>query len=306
MTVAVLLSTYNGERHLPALLDSLAGQTHGDWRLVVRDDGSSEGDGTVALLQAFAARHPGRVHLEAGPNLGAVASFLTLLRRPEAEAEAVAFCDQDDVWHGDKLARALEHLSARPAVPALYFTRARLVDDDLRPLGLSPPFDRVGWSQALFENAAIGCTTVFNAAAYRLIVSSLPEPSGVVVHDWWCYLVVSALGEVFYDPSPSVDYRLHAGNVIGLPQGPLAAVVTQLRRLLRAPGRFYEPHRQAVALLENFGDLLPPDRKAVVAEFVAAKARPLRRVRLALTGPVRRQRPLDTLIARALIAVGLY
>jgi glycosyltransferase involved in cell wall biosynthesis len=304
MTVAVLLSTYNGERHLPALLDSLAGQTHGDWRLVIRDDGSR--DGTVALLQAFATSHPGRISLEIGPNLGAVASFLALLRRPEADAGAVAVCEQDDVWHADKLARATEHLSSRIEAPALYFTRARLVDDGLQPLGLSPPFGRVGFDQALFENAAIGCTTVFNRAAYRLLSSRLPEATGVVVHDWWCYLVVSALGEVFYDPSPSVDYRLHPGNVIGLPQGPVAAVATQLRRLLRAPSRFYEPHRQAKALLDCFGDRLSPQRKAVVEELVAAKSRPLRRLRLALTGPVRRERPLDTLIARALIAVGLY
>ena len=304
MTVAVLLSTYHGERHLPALLGSLAGQTYQDWRLVIRDDGSR--DGTLGLLEAFAARHVGRVSIEAGPNLGAVASFLALLPRPDADAEAVAFCDQDDVWHADKLARAVEQLRTRSDAPAMYFTRARLIDDDLRPVGLSPLFDRVGFDQALFENAAIGCTTVLNRAAHRLISSRLPPPSGVVVHDWWCYLVVSALGQVVYDPSPSVDYRLHAGNVIGLPEGPLAAMATQLRRLLRSPRHFYEPHRQAQALLECFGERLSPERKALVEQLVAAKSRPWQRVRLALTGPVRRQRTVDTLIARALIAVGLY
>lgn len=304
MTVAVLLATYNGERHLPALLDSLAAQTHADWRLVVRDDGSW--DATVARLHAFAAAHPGKVSIETGPNLGAVAGFLALLRRPQADADAVAFCDQDDVWHPDKLARAVGQLSSRLDVPSLYFTRARLVDDGLRPLGLSPPFDRVGFDYALFENAAIGCTTVLNRAAHRLIVSRLPDPASVVVHDWWCYLVVSALGEVFYDPSPSVDYRLHGGNVIGLPQGPVRAVATQLRRLLRSPRAFYQPHRQASALLEHFGDLLPAQKKTLVEALVEAKSRPIRRLRFALTGPVRRQRPADGLIARALIAAGFY
>jgi glycosyltransferase involved in cell wall biosynthesis len=304
MRVTVLLSTYNGERHLPALLASLAAQTHADWRLVARDDGST--DGTMARLQAFAAERPGQIAIEAGPNLGAANSFLTLLGRSAVGADAVAFCDQDDVWHPDKLARAVSHLVTRLDVPTLYFTRTRLVDDQLRPLGLSPLFDRVGFDRALFENAAIGCTSVFNQAAYRLLAARLPEPGDVVMHDWWCYLVVSALGEVFYDPSPSVDYRLHAGNVVGLPQGPLAGMATQLRRLARAPRRFYEPHRQAVALLDRFGDLLPPHHRALVEAVVQAKSRPLRRLRLALTGPVRRQRPLDTLVARALIAVGLY
>jgi len=305
MTVAVLLSTFNGDRHLPALLESLAAQTHRDWRLVIRDDGSR--DSTLTRLQGFSSAHPGKVSIEAGPNLGAVASFLALLNRPEAaDAEAVAFCDQDDVWHPDKLARAVDRLSGQLERPALYFTRARLVDDSLRPLGLSPLYDGVGFDHALFENAAMGCTTVFNRAAQRLLVSWTPEPTRVVLHDWWCYLLVSALGEVFYDPSPSVDYRLHGGNVIGLPESPVAAVTTQLRRLLRAPDRFYQPHRQAEALLEGFGDRLSPERKALVQAMVDAKSRPLRRMRFALTGPVRRQRPLDALIARALIALGLY
>jgi glycosyltransferase involved in cell wall biosynthesis len=304
MTVAVLLSTYNGDRHLPALLDSLVAQTHRDWRLVVRDDGSR--DDTVARLQAFASAHRGKVFIEAGANQGAVASFLALLRRPEAAAEAVAFCDQDDVWHPDKLARALARLSPRPEVPQLYFTRARLVDGELRPVGLSPRFDRVGFDYALFENAAIGCTSVLNGAAHRLLVSRLPDVGSVVVHDWWCYLVVSAVGDVFYDPSPSVDYRLHGGNVIGLPRGPVAAVTAQLRRLLRSPRAFYQPHRQAAALLECFGDLLAPEKKTLLETLVQAKSHPLRRVRFALTGPVRRQRPADIAIARALIALGLY
>ena len=35
------------------------------------------------------------------------------------------------------------------------------------------------------------------------------------MHDWWCYLVVSALGRVIYDPRPWLRYRQHASNVIG-------------------------------------------------------------------------------------------
>lgn len=35
------------------------------------------------------------------------------------------------------------------------------------------------------------------------------------MHDWWFYLCISALGEVIYDPSPSVLYRQHERNLIG-------------------------------------------------------------------------------------------
>ena len=305
MSVAILLSTYNGERHLPALLDSVAAQTEPDWRLVVRDDGST--DGTLEQVRQFAAAHPGRVHVEAGSNLGAAASFMTLLGSPEAAADVVAFCDQDDVWHPDKVARAVAHLRKAGTSPALYCSRAVLVDASLQRVGLSPPFDRIGFDFALFENVAIGCTTALNRAGHQLIAGRLPPAGGVVVHDWWCYLVIAALdGQLFCDPEPSVDYRLHGENVIGLPRGVVSGIVHQVRRLARNPRRFFEPSRQAQSLLTCFGDVLTPSRRAVVEELLAAKVNRLRRLRFALFGPVRRQRFADQLVARVLIAAGLH
>ena len=44
--ISVAMATYNGERYLPEMLDSLAGQTRLPDELVVRDDGSS--DSTLA------------------------------------------------------------------------------------------------------------------------------------------------------------------------------------------------------------------------------------------------------------------
>ena len=47
----ILLSTYNGEAYVQELLDSLVAQTHLDWVLYWRDDGSS--DDTVAIVENF-------------------------------------------------------------------------------------------------------------------------------------------------------------------------------------------------------------------------------------------------------------
>ena len=51
-TIDVLLATYNGARFLPEQLSSLGDQTYKDWRLVVRDDGSS--DDTLAIIKRWA------------------------------------------------------------------------------------------------------------------------------------------------------------------------------------------------------------------------------------------------------------
>lgn len=138
---AILLSTYNGQRFLSGQLDSLRAQTHEDWVLYWRDDGSS--DTSPAILHDFLARlPPGRVMPLTDPGrYGATESFLRLLRAAVRDGyETLAFADQDNVWLSDKLARGIAALGAVPAtVPALYFARQRLVDTELRPLGWSPP-----------------------------------------------------------------------------------------------------------------------------------------------------------------------
>jgi len=50
--IDVLLATYNGEKHLAELLVSLERQTHADWRLIVRDDGSA--DATLSVIEDWA------------------------------------------------------------------------------------------------------------------------------------------------------------------------------------------------------------------------------------------------------------
>ena len=180
---AILLATYQGERYLAAQLESLAGQRHGAWQLLWRDDGST--DRTVALLNDFAAaRPPGAVrHVETpAERLGAMGSFMALLAAAPDDAPA-AFCDQDDVWLPDKLERALAALAAvPPGRPALYCARQRIVAEDLLELGLSPALRRPpGFRNALVQNIATGCTLVLNPAARRLVLS-VPPPAGSM-HD---------------------------------------------------------------------------------------------------------------------------
>lgn len=99
--VDILLATYNGAKYLPEQLASLESQTHGDWRLIVRDDGSS--DGSLDLVRDWAVETGSDlVVLEDGESrLGPAQSFGQLLAR--SDAPYFAFCDQDDVWLAEKI-----------------------------------------------------------------------------------------------------------------------------------------------------------------------------------------------------------
>ena len=210
------MGTYNGSRFLPPQLGSILHQSHTHWSLWVSDDGST--DGTPELLRLVRQQWGGdRIHILAGPCRGFVNNYLSLLCRPEIDADYFAFADQDDVWLADKLKRAIEALARLSSdVPALYCGRTRIVDAKGAEQGLSL-LDRVtpSFPNALIQNIASGNTMVFNAAARELMREAEPELD-VFAHDWWAYLAVMAVGGfVIFDPVPQVQYRQHGDNQVG-------------------------------------------------------------------------------------------
>ena len=52
-TVTVLVSTYNGQKYLSKQLDSLISQVGVDMKIIVRDDGSSDGTRQILIFNCF-------------------------------------------------------------------------------------------------------------------------------------------------------------------------------------------------------------------------------------------------------------
>ena len=299
-----MLSTFNGAPYLQAQLDSLVRQSVRGWTLYWRDDGSS--DGTVAVMQAFMAG-PGAGCCVAVPlpqgRIGPAASFMALLRAAAAaDPDVVAFADQDDVWLPEKLARGVAALAGAGDRPALYCSRQILVDADLRHTGVSAPLrPPAGVLAALTQNIATGCTVQLNRAAVRLVAAS--EPPASSLHDWWSYLVVAAAGgRLVTDPTPTVLYRQHAGNLVGAPPSMQRRAVAALRR---GPGVFMGVLRNHVAALRAQPHLLSPEAAAAL-EVVHAGLHGALRHRLAalrLCG-LTRQTWQETLLFRWWFLIG--
>ncbi|MCH2395554.1 glycosyltransferase [Oceanibaculum sp.] len=297
LLVEVVLSSYDGAAWLEAQIASILGQTHGNLRLSVRDDGSR--DGTPEMLAAWAEREERLSFRQGSRNLGPAGSFFRLLDSVGSDAAFVAFADQDDVWEADKIARAAAALSALPeGVPGLYCARVVIVDEDLRRRGLSPlPGRGPSLANALVENIAIGCTSVLNHAALALLRAEWPQPP--VKHDWWCYQVVSALGQVIYDARPALKYRQHGGNMTGAGYTPLDRFLGKVGRQLNGEQSALRRH-QAGELLRLFGDRLPARDRALVGAFLESEHGIASRLRYAVSGSVHRQYWLDNLAYRLL------
>lgn len=302
MQVCVLLSTYNGERYLQEQIASVHAQEGVKVCLIVRDDGST--DSTVDMLNRFQNEHQLKL-IPGGVNLGPAASFLKLLESAPNECQFFAFCDQDDVWQKNKLARATSALAPfGDQVPAMYCSRLEIVDSHLRLLGLSRVPRRVGFGNAMVENVAIGCTIVLNQRARSLIVSNLPAKCHM--HDWWIYLVISCFGKVIYDPTPAIRYRQHNENTVGTSVSLGAEFLKRFSRFKNRSGGVFRSTQQAGEFLKSFGERIQADKTELIKSFIRGKNSFFTRLGLTMSSKIWRQRRVDGLVLRILILINRY
>ena len=188
--------------------------------MVVCDDGST--DETLAVLANFASTAPFPVHVHQNSSrLGFADNFLKAASL--CKAPFIAFCDQDDVWRTDKLARCTDYLAC-PGVMVVVHS-AKLVDATLQPLPgrypgirrtrVAPPLDLDPWF------APPGFAMVFDASLLdmaddrrrpRCHTASVDVPKP---HDQWIAFVGSVLGHTALLGDDLCLYRQHDANTIG-------------------------------------------------------------------------------------------
>src|SRR5256885_15436830 len=108
--IDVLLGTYNGARYLRPQIESILGQEGVSFRILVRDDGST--DETPAVIEHYRRMSPDRVIRVSGSDpLRAARNFSRLLR--VAKGPQGAPSDQADAWTSHHLRTLLRALRLR-------------------------------------------------------------------------------------------------------------------------------------------------------------------------------------------------
>ncbi len=217
-SVAVLMSTYNGEKYLTAQLDSILNQRGVSVTLFVRDDGSS--DGTKSILNEYAEKHS-NIHLNFAENVGVGKSFMNLLYSAPDSFDFYAFADQDDIWLEDKLSEAAKLLSESGKL--LYVSNMECVDKYGVSMGMRWATD----DKKLFltpegivsANVLCGCTMLMSAEFVKLICDESKRPSDIVLrlknHDGWIAAVAALYDGLIFDNRSFIKYRQHGENVVG-------------------------------------------------------------------------------------------
>lgn len=300
--VAVLLSTYNGGRYLAAFLEGIARQTFKNFELIIRDDGST--DNTVDVLRSF--EHLISIRwMTPGDNLGAARSFMQLLSECGGQYDFYLFADQDDFWYPEKLALAVSALTPIARFPALYFSRLEVVTESLTHIRHSSVPRLATFDNVLVENVATGCTIAMNSAARAVILKS--KPVEIIMHDWWCHLVISAFGKIIYDETPTLKYRQHGANVVGVSMGLLDGVARRVQRFTeRQATGVFGVSAQAAEFLRCFRHELSAEQVKAIEDLLRGKHSLRHRFPLVWTRRFQRQRLMDTFILRVLFLLGRY
>jgi glycosyltransferase involved in cell wall biosynthesis len=216
--IDILLPVYNGELYLAEQLDSIINQTNQNWRLLIRDDGST--DNSRKILQQYARKYSKKIILiqdELG-NLG-IKGCLNILSA-HVHADIFSFCDQDDIWHPEKISISLNELNQinQNNVPSLVYCDMVVTDKNLNITNNSfwAMHNLTGYALNLkglpIINTVAGCTMLGNKA---LLNAAFPIPECAPMHDIWVAFVAKNTGKAMAIDCQLMYYRQHETNQLG-------------------------------------------------------------------------------------------
>lgn len=231
--VTVIVPCFNTEPYLLATLQSVETQTFQDFEVIMVDDGSN--DGTLAIMQDFAARHVRCKAIRLRSNQGVVAARNAALL--QARGEYIAMLDGDDIWTPDALSVrtniAQQHpladviatdfawfeseLPTRPIGriglgPRAKFTFAKSYAT-LHPTALDHPFELVATTHFAWTGATLVRRAAMTAIGNFDAAFNGPE-------DTLLWLRLAQRGQFVFTPQLTAYYRQRPGSLVTLQKGP--------------------------------------------------------------------------------------
>ena len=296
--VAIILSTYNGEKYIKDQIESILNQTYKNIEIYVRDDGSK--DGTVEILKEYERK--GKIKLFQEENVGFVKSFFKCLTYC-SDADYYSFSDQDDVWEEWKIKRAVEMLNEGDNTkPLLYFSDYDFYNEKLEFVSHFKSHKKgPSFRNSIVDCINMGIGTVINKKARDIMVESNMKKS--CGHDWSAYMICSAFGNVIYDKVSSVKYRRIENNVSA---GGKSFISFQLWRIKKyMVNNYFKNIKEEIIEFESiFGDKLKTEDKKVLNLFTSKKYNFIKAMKRVFYKKMFRQKILDEIMLRFMFFIG--
>jgi glycosyltransferase involved in cell wall biosynthesis len=267
------MSTYNGEKYIKEQIESILNQTYKDWRLLIRDDGSS--DKTLEIIKNYSNEFPSKIYIlmDNVAHLGPSNSFMRLLNY--STTDYVMFCDQDDIWLPRKIEITLDKMQdlekLYPDKPILVHSNLKVVDAYLQIIDksfwkyqkLNPNLKRL--NNLLIQNNVTGCSIMINRKLKDLLKT---VPYNAIMHDWWLALTASAFGVIDYIDEPLLFYRQHGKNDTGAKKYTVTYFIKRIFKYKESIMSNEKIINQGKEFYSIYGDMLTKEQKEIVYNFI--------------------------------------
>lgn len=272
--VDVLLATYNGEKYIREQLDSILSQTYQDFKILIRDDGSS--DSTLSIIEEYKKQYPNKIYLKQDDvKCGSSAkNFFQLTRY--ATSNYVMYADQDDFWLPNKIEITLNKMleiekENGENTPTLVFTTYKAVGETLQDLEVNESKTQIAaynleLNRLLVQNYVTGCLMMVNRALY----CNMGEfDERILMHDWWAALYASANGVICHVPNIVMLYRQHGNNCVGVVE--IKSMKYRIRKILDKDTKNaqYYYRNQAECFYERYKEQLDDTICNTLEEFLS-------------------------------------
>lgn len=221
--ITIIMAVYNGQEYIREQLESLKDQTYTEWRLVIRDDRSS--DKTAEIVKKFSDEVEQEVIFKVNEKpSGSAKNNFALLINDAKESDYVMFCDQDDIWKKDKIEITFNKMKQAEErygrdFPLLVHGDVEVIDENGN-INADSMFEMSHINadsklpQILIQNHVTGCTMMCNK---KLIagISEYASSEYIIMHDYLVALYASVFGKIEVIKKPLLSYRQHSGNSVG-------------------------------------------------------------------------------------------
>lgn len=251
LKISVAMCTYNGDKYLEKQIDSIIMQTIQVDEIIVCDDCSS--DGTESILEKYCQRMDCNIRIVKNKNnIGYIKNFERAINL--CNGDIVFLCDQDDIWHKDKVERYVEVFKNKLDI-GLIFSNAILINQydqkskkTLWDIYFKEEYkikirNKRIFKELLKKNFITGATVAFRKSYFNEI-KYIPNEW---VHDHFIALIFSSLTKLYYIEECLTSYRIHDMQQIGLKNSKIKSYVNRMKN-----GDLINNEIKKIKVLENY------------------------------------------------------
>ncbi len=212
--ISVVICTYNGEKYIEELMQSILIQSRKADEIIVCDDGST--DSTLVKIYKMLDEFDGDKKVICNEQrLGVTKNFEKAITN--ATGDIVFLSDQDDIWFENKIEVMTEIFYKRKDC-VLAFSNGQIYENGFKRKTIADllnvnPAECIKNKSFYLKRAFIPGTTMAVKREYAISIMPFPK---AWIHDGWIAINAQLYGDIVYVKKCLMAYRLHNENTIGM------------------------------------------------------------------------------------------